>query len=160
MDSPKFWLVVHVFCVIAITLHGRIADARFGAADRLFYAYVFSLVVLAPASLYLEEAFQALHFQPSRQIDFVVGSIFSAIVGVGVNLYGIRLKDDENFGKLHHASLALAAIFSAAIFTTDVPWWGWLGAILNFVALIFVPTYMKKDDNQLGQAEQLPTHVT
>ena len=159
MDSPKFWMVVHVFCVIAVTLHGRIADARFGAADRLFYSYVFSLVVLAPASLYVEEAFQALHFQPRRQLDFVVGSVFSAIVGVAVNLYGIRLKEDENFGKLHHASLALTAVLSAAIFNTDIPWWGWLCAVLNFIAFIFVPTYMKKDDNQLGQAEQLPTHV-
>ena len=55
---------VHAFCVIAVNLHGRIADARYGAADRLFYCYVFSLVVLAPASLYLEEAFEALHFKP------------------------------------------------------------------------------------------------
>ena len=66
MESPKFWLIVHVFCSVAVSLHGRIADARFGAADRLFYAYVFSLIVLAPASLYLEEAFQALHFQPRK----------------------------------------------------------------------------------------------
>ena len=160
MDSPKFWLVVHVFCVIAVNLHGRIADARYGAADRLFYSYVFSLVVLAPASLYLEEAFQALHFQPRRQIDFVVGSIFSAVVGVGFNLYGIRLKEDDHFGKLHHAALAVAALTSPLLFTTSIPWWAWLCAALNFVALLFVPTFLKKDDNQLGQAEQqLPTHV-
>lgn len=160
MDSPKFWLVVHAFCVIAVNLHGRIADARYGAADRLFYCYVFSLVVLAPASLYLEEAFQALHFQPSRQIDFVLGSIFSAIMGVGFNLYGIRLKEDENFGKLHHAALAVAALTSSVIFHTDIPWWAWLCAVLNFIGLIFVPTYLKKDDNQLGQPEQqLPTHA-
>ena len=44
MESPKFWLVVHVFCSVAVALHGRIADARFGAADRLFYAYGFRLV--------------------------------------------------------------------------------------------------------------------
>ena len=59
-----FIFSVHAFCVIAVNLHGRIADARYGAADRLFYCYVFSLVVLAPASLYLEEAFEALHFKP------------------------------------------------------------------------------------------------
>ncbi len=115
---------------------------------------------MAPASLYLEEAFQALHFQPNRQIDFVLGSIFSAIVGVGVNMYGIRLKEDENFGKLHHASLALAGLLSAAVFTTDIPWWSWICVVLNYLALIFVPTYIKKDDNQLGHPEQqLPTHA-
>ena len=164
MESPKFWLVVHVFCSVAVALHGRIADARFGAADRLFYAYGFSLIVLAPASLYLEEAFQALHFQPSRQIDFVIGSIFSAVVGVGINLYGIRLKDDEHFGKVHHAALALTALLSGAMFTTDLPWWGWLTCVLNLIALILVPTHMKKDEGKIdgsGQSSssELPTRV-
>ena len=96
----------------------------------------------------------------SRQIDFVLGSIFSAIMGVGFNLYGIRLKEDENFGKLHHAALAVAALTSSVIFHTDIPWWAWLCAVLNFIGLIFVPTFLKKDDNQLGQPEQqLPTHA-
>ena len=160
MDSPKFWLVVHVFCVIAVTLHGRIADARYGAADRLFYSYIFSLVVLAPASLYLEEAFQALHFQPNRQIDFVLGSLISAFVGVAVSLYGIHLKEDEHFGKLHHASLGVAAILSPAFFATDLPWWGWLSSSLNLVNLIFVPTFIQKDDNKLPNSGGLPTHTT
>jgi hypothetical protein len=167
MDSSKFWLVVHAFCTVAVTLHGRIADARYGAADRLFYAYVFSLVVLAPASLYLEEAFEALHFQPNRQIDFVVGSFFSAVVGVGVNLYGIKLKGDDNFGKVHHSALAIAALLSAAFFSTGIPWWGWLACVLNLTALIFVPTHIRKDDNQLSnghnpdqqQLQQLPTRI-
>eukprot|EP00093_Oithona_nana_P009450 09450.XXX_528956_529997_1 [CDS] Oithona nana genome sequencing. len=162
MDSPKFWLVVHVFCVYCVSLHGRIADARFGAADRLFYSYIFSLVVLAPASLYLEEAFQALHFQPSRQIDFVLGSLISAFVGVAQNLYAIRLKEDEEFGKLHHASLGFAGLLSIAFFSTDLPWWGWMSCVLNLLALVFVPTFMKKDDNLLGTQsdQQLPHHVT
>ena len=56
-----------------MNLHGRIADARYGAADRLFYCYVFSLVVLAPASLYLEEAFEALHFKP-RYVTLILKS--------------------------------------------------------------------------------------
>ena len=47
-----------------------------------------------------------------RQIEFVLGSVFSALMGVGFNLYGIRLKEDENFGKLHHAALGTGQIFS------------------------------------------------
>lgn len=161
MDSPKFWLVIHVFCAVAVTLHGRIADARFGTADRLFYSYVFSLVVLAPASLYLEEAFEALHFQPNRQLDFVIGSIFSAVVSVGLNIYGIRLKEDDTFGKVHHAALGITALLSAAIFATDLPWWGWLMVSLNLVALMLVPTHLKKDDNQLtsGTASSISSEL-
>ena len=167
MDSPKFWLVVQAFSSLAVSLHGRIADARFAAADRLFYSYVFSLIVLLPASLYLEEAFQALHFQPGRQIDFVVGSIFSAVVGVAVNLYGIRLKEDEHFGKVLHGGLLVTALLSGILFSTNLPWWGWLASTLNLVALMLVPTHMRKDDNSLtsstdrGQisSNELPTRV-
>jgi len=168
MDSPKFWLVVQAFSSLAVSLHGRIADARFAAADRLFYSYVFSLIVLLPASLYLEESFQALHFQPSRQIDFVVGSIFSAVVGVAVNLYGIRLKEDEHFGKVLHGGLLVTALLSGILFTTNLPWWGWLASTLNLIALMLVPTHMRKDDNSLtsssadrGQisSNELPTRV-
>ena len=164
MDSPKFWLVVQAFSSLAVSLHGRIADARFAAADRLFYSYVFSLIVLLPASLYLEESFQALHFQPSRQIDFVVGSIFSAVVGVAVSLYGIRLKEDEHFGKVLHGGLLVTALFSGILFSTNLPWWGWLASTLNLIALMLVPTHMRKDDNSLtsdrGQiSNELPTRV-
>lgn len=161
MDSPKFWLVVHAFSGLAMTLHGRIADARYGAVDRLFYAYVFSLVVLAPASLYLEEAFEALHFRHRKQVGFIVGSLFSAVVGVAVNLYAVRLKEDEHFGRLHHLGLVTAALLSAPIFSTVLPWWGWLAAGLNLVALPFVPTHLLKDDNQLNNStttsQQPPT---
>ena len=79
-----------------------------------------------------------------------------------MNLYGIRLKEDDIFGKVHHAALTLAALLSGALFTTDLPWWGWLSSILNLIALILVPTHMKKDDNQLtsgGQSSELPTRV-
>ena len=62
--------------------------------------------------------FNVLFFNSNkrRQIDFVLGSIFSAIMGVGFNLYGIRLKEDENFGKLHHAALAIASLASPILF--------------------------------------------
>ena len=53
-----------------------------------------------------------------------------------MNLYGIRLKEDDIFGKVHHAALTLAALLSGALFTTDLPWWGWLSSILNLIALI------------------------
>ena len=56
-------------------------------------------------------------------------------------------------------------MLSAAVFKTELPWWGWLSAVLNLLALILVPTHMKKDDNQLnsstsnGSQEVLPTRI-
>ena len=51
---------------------------RYSYSERLVYSYVFALVVLLPASLYLEEAFEALNFQHRRQMRFLLGSVFSA----------------------------------------------------------------------------------
>ena len=81
----------------------RIADQRYSFSERLFYSYVFALVVLLPASLYLEEAFEALNFQHRRQFRFLLGSVFSAAAGVALSLCQARLKEDPAwFGRLHH----------------------------------------------------------
>jgi len=72
-DSAYFWLVVGVVCSLAHCLHCRIADARYGSWDRLYYNSIFSVIVLAPASFYLEEAFEALNFHHDRQELFLAG---------------------------------------------------------------------------------------
>ena len=80
-DTAYFWLLVGVICQVTYTLHGRIADARYGSWDRLYYNSVFSVIVLAPASLYLEEAFEALNFHHDRQGLFLAGCVASALIG-------------------------------------------------------------------------------
>ena len=156
-ESPYFWILIHIICNVAIVLHGRIADARYEPVDKLYYSYVFSLVVLAPASFYLEESFQALHFQHRKQIRFILGSVFSAVVGVALNLYlnhsAFNPKNtDTNRSKWvpsaqHHVGLVIAALVS--IFTFDdlyLPWWGWFFAILNLLFFIYVPSHFKADE--------------
>ena len=91
------------------------------------------VALLCNYSLYLEEAFQALHFKHRQQYDFVIGSLIAALVGVTLNAYQARLKEDKQlesatqneldnakdlfqFGFVHHTSLALCAILSAAFY--------------------------------------------
>jgi len=50
--------------------------------DRQLYSYTFSLVVLAPASLYLEEAFEALHFQHRHQVIKKVSYFFQKFLTI------------------------------------------------------------------------------
>ena len=59
----------------------RIADARYGSWDRLYYNSLFSVIFLTPASLYLEEAFEALNFHHDRQGLFLAGCFVSAVLG-------------------------------------------------------------------------------
>jgi hypothetical protein len=62
-DSPYFWMLVFVLCSSVQVVHGRIADARFEPVDRLYYSYLVGVCLLAPASLYLDEAFLVSRFK-------------------------------------------------------------------------------------------------
>lgn len=147
--DAAFWLAVHLMCGIALSFHSRIADQRYSYSERLFYSYVFALVVLLPASLYLEEAFEALNFQHRRQMRFLLGSVFSAGAGVALSLCQARLKEDPlGFGRLHHSGLAGTALLSAAVFpeTTEMAWWGWIAAVVNLGSVILVPSHIRPDE--------------
>lgn len=166
MYGAKFWLCVHVGCGLALSLHtSGFADQRFSFTDRLFYSYAFSLVVLLPASLYLEEAFEALHFQHRRQIRFVIGSLVAALLGVILNVYQARLKEDKiaekqhgtlpkeqhetlfKFGLIHHLGLAFCAILSTLVFETELSTPTWIISIINLSAAIPIPSHIKPDEN-------------
>jgi len=152
-----FWLAVHVGCGMALSFHSRIADQRFSFSERLFYSYVFALVVLAPASLYLEEAFEALNFQHRRQFRFLLGSVFSAGVGVALSLCQSKLKEDPMFGRLHHTGMALTALLSAAFFETSLPWWAWLAAVINLCSVVVVPSHIRPDEKIQAAVENNDT---
>jgi len=145
-DTAYFWLLVGVICQVTYTLHGRIADARYGSWDRLYYNSVFSVIVLAPASLYLEEAFEALNFHHDRQGLFLAGCVASALIVAAINLHTLRLKQDEYFGALHHLALGVAALLSPVIFATDLSVLQWVLVVVNVVAAVPVPSHHVKDD--------------
>lgn len=154
-ESPYFWLLVHLICNVALSLHGRIADARYGPIDKLYYSYGFSLIVLAPASFYLEEAFQALNFQHRKQVRFIVGSILSAVAGVALNLYlshhhnkTTYVSKSLKYPPPHHVGSFFASILSifAFEFKKSLPWWGWVILVLNHIVFLFVPSHLKADE--------------
>lgn len=90
-DSAYFWMLVYLACVAVQTLHSKIADARYTDIDRLYFSYVFSVVVLAPASLYLEEAFEVLHFPHAMRYDFYAGCLLSGVLGLFLNLSFMKI---------------------------------------------------------------------
>jgi len=147
-DSAYFWLVVGVICSLAHTLHCRIADARYSARDRLYYSYVFSVITLAPASIYLEEAFSALHFHHHRQELFVVGCLASAVLGTSASLYGTRLKQDEYFGPVCHLAWAATVGLSAFVFFDTMEVWQWILVTLNVVSTIPIPSHVTKEEEE------------
>jgi len=146
-ETAFFWLVVGVVCSVAYTLHTRIADARYGSWDRLYYNSLFSVIFLTPASLYLEEAFEALNFHHDRQGLFLAGCFVSAVLAAATNLHTLRLKQDEYFGALHHLALGVCALVSPLMFTTDMSPLQWSLVVVNVLSTIPIPSHHVKDDD-------------
>jgi len=147
-DSAYFWLVVGVVCSAAYCLHTRIADARYASWDRLYYNSLFSVIVLAPASFYLEEAFEALNFHHDRQELFLAGCLASAMLGATANLYSVRLKQDEYFGPVQHLAFGVAALISPLLFPTDLSIFQWSLILLNVLSAVPIPSHVGKDDDE------------
>jgi len=147
-DSAYFWLVVGVVCSAAYCLHCRIADARYTSWDKLFYNSVFSVIALAPASFYLEEAFEALNFHHDRQELFLFGCVASAVLGATANLYTVRLKQDEYFGPVHHLALGVGAVISPIFFSEELPSWKWVLVVINVLSSLPLPSHVKQDEDE------------
>ena len=160
-DSPQFWAAIHVVCHLGLTLHSRISDARFNGVDRQYYSYIFALVVLTPASLYLEEAFTALKFEALYQFYFIAGSLVSAILGVLLFLYQSRLKTDANFGRVHHVAAVLTALLSLFVFdASQLSYVTMVLCMVSYLGIVFVPTHITKDEEKLVAAEDDEEELT
>eukprot|EP00088_Acartia_fossae_P005092 TRINITY_DN12228_c0_g1_i11.p1 TRINITY_DN12228_c0_g1~~TRINITY_DN12228_c0_g1_i11.p1 ORF type:complete len:308 (-),score=47.88 TRINITY_DN12228_c0_g1_i11:238-1161(-) len=147
-ESGYFWLIVGIVCNAASTLHARIADARFKSWDRLYFSSVFSVIILAPASLYLEEAFQALQFRHDRQELFVTGCLASAILIACLNLYSTVLKEDDKFGLVQNCASGATAILSVWMFPSPLSTIQYILMMLNLVAVIPIPSPMNRDEDE------------
>ncbi|XP_043227297.1 transmembrane protein 241-like isoform X2 [Amphibalanus amphitrite] len=116
-DSPYFWLMTHIVCSSVQTLHGRVADARYSDIDRLYYSYLVSVIVLAPSSLYLEEAFLVLDFPYKSQADFLAGCLVSGISAVLLAIFSIHVQEVRCAASVHGAARSLAALGSVFLFS-------------------------------------------
>lgn len=147
-ESGYFWLIVGVVCNASSTLHARIADARFKSWDRLYFSSVFSVIILAPASLYLEEAFQALQFRHDRQELFVTGCLASAVLVACLNLYSTVLKEDDKFGLITNGASAITAILSFWMFPQELSTLQYFLILVNLISALPIPSQLNRDEDE------------
>ncbi|XP_045614802.1 UDP-N-acetylglucosamine transporter TMEM241-like isoform X1 [Procambarus clarkii] len=153
-DSPYFWMLVYLACVAVQTLHSKIADARYTDVDRLYFSYVFSVVVLAPASLYLEEAFEVLHFPHAMRYDFYAGCLLSGVLGLFLNLSYMKVRRHNYFsivdasGRLLTSLLALATFADVTTVTVKIL------VCINLVSAVFVPLPTLKDAEGMDEVNE------
>ncbi|KAK7072382.1 hypothetical protein SK128_001330, partial [Halocaridina rubra] len=138
-DSPYFWMLVYLACVAVQTLHSKIADARYTDVDRLYFSYVFSVVVLAPASLYLEEAFEVLHFPHASRYDFYAGCLLSGVLGLFLNLSFMKVKRHNYFAIVDASGRLLTSLLALGTFPDVTSITVKILVCINLISAVFVP---------------------
>ncbi|XP_064091927.1 transmembrane protein 241-like [Macrobrachium nipponense] len=143
-DSPYFWMLVYLACMAVQTLHSKIADARYTDVDRLYFSYVFSVVVLAPASLYLEEAFEVLRFPHASRYDFYAGCLLSGVLGLFLNLSLMKVRRHNYFAIVDASGRLLTSLLALGTFPDITPVMVKILVCLNLVSAVFVPLPIPK----------------
>ena len=145
-DVPYFWMLIHILCAVVMDLHASISDARYSATDRLYFSYIFSLIILTPASLYLEEAFQALNFPDKTRYEFVFACLASGVTGVLLNISSIHIQSNDLAGKIQVVAKLVTCGLSLFLFNNVISYKVWTFIILNFVSTLFLPNQPKEFD--------------
>ena len=151
MGLSSLWMLLHIICVGAQSfMVDEGVSSSFSYFDKLFYRNLFSVVVLAPSSLYLEEAFEALHFQETRQVSFVVGCILSGILGALVSV--LKIKTISETFNMQAVSRVMCCLLSPLIITCSIKFVVWVPILLNIVATLFISF------NNFGEVSEFLRH--
>ncbi|XP_046997820.1 transmembrane protein 241-like isoform X1 [Schistocerca americana] len=138
-DSGYTWLLAHVVFITAQILHGRITDSHYTETDKLYYSNIFSVVVLAPASFYLEEAFSVLHFRHRRQIRFYIGCLCSGVLGTCLQLWAPQTRAAP---QANAVARMVACLLALPVFGRHSPDWQTVSgvAVIGLVCATIVPS--------------------
>jgi len=140
----SFWTVIHVISGVFIHFYANLCDKFVNTTDLLYLGYVFSVIILAPASLFLNEAFLILDFKHKRKFSFYIGCFLSGILGVCLNLWSLKLwnrnlkRDDSQIGThealVRSVAKIIASLISVLVFTNGRKY-GYLEMILISLSL-------------------------
>jgi peptidoglycan/LPS O-acetylase OafA/YrhL len=98
------------------------------------------VIILAPSSFYLEEAFSVLHFQHRRQVRFYLGCLLSGVLGVLLQLWSAKLRSSQRFQRSQALAKLLACLIAVPVFgpQLSVSLWGFVAA--NLISSVLIPS--------------------
>jgi hypothetical protein len=109
-----------------------------------------SVVVLAPSSFYLEEAFSVLHFQHWRQMRFYLGCLLSGVLGVLLQLCAAKLCSTQRFQQTQALAKLSACLVALPVFSPELSVSVWGFAAANLLCSVLIPSNCevieKRDD--------------
>ena len=117
---------------------------------KLKITFLYSVIILAPSSFYLEEAFSVLHFQHRRQIRFYLGCLLSGVLGVLMQLCAAKLCTNHRFQQTQAVAKLCACLIAVPIFSPELPVSVWGFAAANLISSVLIPSgyelIEKRDD--------------
>ncbi|XP_034249597.1 transmembrane protein 241-like [Thrips palmi] len=132
------WLYTHLlFGASQDIFNNEDTSTRFSSFDKLFYCNLFSVVVLAPSSLYLEEAFEALHFQERSQLSFLFGCVLSGVSGTLGSVLSLHSASESL--NVNAISKVLLCLFSPMILPCSLSYFTWLLIYIILITSCFIP---------------------
>ncbi|XP_014677282.1 PREDICTED: transmembrane protein 241-like isoform X2 [Priapulus caudatus] len=95
--TPYWWMLAHISSAAFYHLYRLRSDCCLheGKIAHIFQCYLFSVLVLAPASVFLGDALAAQSFPLLYFYRFYVGCVISGFLGALLQLYVIRLEDGK-----------------------------------------------------------------
>lgn len=98
------------------------------------------MVILAPSSFYLEEAFSVLHFQHWRQIRFYLGCLLSGILGILLQLCAAKLRSSQRLQQTQALAKLCACLVAIPVFSTELSVSVWGFAATNLISSVLIPS--------------------
>jgi peptidoglycan/LPS O-acetylase OafA/YrhL len=102
--------------------------------------FLCSVIILAPSSFYLEEAFSVLHFQHRHQIIFYLGCLLSGVLGVLMQLWAANLCSSQQFQRTQAIAKLCACLISVPVFSTELSVSVWGFAAANLISSVLIPS--------------------
>lgn len=138
LSVSSLWLYTHLlFGASQGIFTNDNALTRLSSYDKLFYCNLFSVVVLAPSSLYLEEAFEALHFQERSQLSFLFGCILGGVSGALGSVLSLHSAAEPL--NVNAISKVLVCLFSPLIIPCSLSFLTWVLIFIVLISSCFIP---------------------
>ncbi|XP_023713086.1 transmembrane protein 241 isoform X5 [Cryptotermes secundus] len=147
-DSGYSWMLAHILFLTAQMLHSRITNPRYTEVDKIYYSNIFSVVILAPSSFYLEEAFSVLHFQHWRQIRFYLGCLLSGILGILLQLCAAKLRSSHRLQQTQALAKLCACLVAIPVFSTELSVSVWGFAATNLISSVLIPSNCESSEKR------------
>ncbi|XP_071804441.1 UDP-N-acetylglucosamine transporter TMEM241-like [Asterias amurensis] len=109
-EEGHYWMMIHVLSSSFYSIYSTVRGPAINLSDveKLLYCYFFSVIALFPASVILGDLMLARDFPHWYLMEFYIGCLLSGVLGAGMNLTGISVRQTPDKSLLTRLAVANA----------------------------------------------------